>query len=54
MGTLARQTMEDIVLDGRMLSRKDGMIKMLNPVVHNDILNWGLDTPGAIFVTLGD
>ena len=43
MGTLVRQIMEDTVLDGPSLSRTDGMIKMLNPVVHNDILNWGLD-----------
>ena len=48
MGTLVRQMMEDTVLNGRRLSRRDGMIKMLNPVVHNDILNWGLDIDNTI------
>ena len=42
-GFLVRQITEGIVRDGRRLSRKDGMIKTLYPVVHNDILDWGLD-----------
>ncbi len=35
--------MEDAVLDERWLLGKHCMIKILKPVVHEDILNWGAE-----------
>ena len=49
--------MENTVPDRRRLSRKDGMIKTLYPVVHNDILDWGLavdDSNARRFDILGN
>ena len=43
MGISVHQVMEDTVLGGRWLLRKDCMIQMTCPVVHKEILNWGAD-----------
>ena len=41
MGTSVRQVMEDTVLDGRWLLKKDCMIQMPSRVVHSDSSVWG-------------
>lgn len=41
MGTSVRQVMEDTVLDGRWLLKKDSMIQMPSRVLHCDLSLWG-------------
>lgn len=43
MGTSIRQVMEDTILNGQWLLKKDCMIQMPSRVVHKDALLWGLD-----------
>lgn len=43
MGTSVRQVMEDTVLDGKWLLKKDCMIQMPSRVIHKDNSIWGSD-----------
>lgn len=43
MGTSVRQVMEDTVLDGKWLLKKDCMIQMPSRVIHKDPSLWGND-----------
>ena len=43
VGTSVRQVMQDTVLDGRWLLKKDAMIQMPSCVTHTDATNWGSD-----------
>ena len=43
MGTSVRQVMEDTVLDGRWLLKKDSMVQMPSRVIHGDPSVWGSD-----------
>lgn len=43
MGTSIRQVMEDTVLDGKWLLKKDCMIQMPSRVIHKDNSIWGSD-----------
>lgn len=43
MGTSVRQVMEDTILDGQWLLKKDSMIQMPSRVVHSDSSLWGPD-----------
>ena len=43
MGTSVRQVMEDTMLDGKYLLKKDGMVQMPSRVVHTDPEVWGPD-----------
>lgn len=43
MGTSVRQVMEDTLLEGQWLLKKDSMIQMPSRVMHSDSSLWGLD-----------
>jgi cytochrome P450 len=43
MGTSVRQVMQDTVLDGQWLLKKDCMIQMPSRVIHKDASVWGTD-----------
>jgi hypothetical protein len=43
MGTSVRQVMEDTLLDGKYLLKKDGIIQMPSRVIHTDQEIWGRD-----------
>jgi cytochrome P450 len=43
MGTSIRQVMQDTVLDGQWLLKKDAMIQMPSRVIHKDASMWGSD-----------
>ncbi|KAL6713087.1 hypothetical protein ACLMJK_009208 [Lecanora helva] len=43
MGTSVRQVMEDTLLDGKYLLKKDGIIQMPSRVIHTDQEIWGHD-----------
>ncbi|KAH8651557.1 cytochrome P450 [Tricladium varicosporioides] len=43
MGTSVRQVMEDTVLDGKWLLKKDAMVQMPSRVIHTDASIWGED-----------
>lgn len=43
MGTSVRQVMEDTLLDGKYLLKKDGIIQMPGRVIHMDQNIWGRD-----------
>ena len=43
MGTSVRQVMEDTVLDGKWLLKKDSMVQMPSRVIHSDSSLWGSD-----------
>lgn len=44
MGTSVRQVMEDTILDGQWLLKKDSMVQMPSRVLHSDSSLWGPDT----------
>lgn len=43
IGTSVRQVMEDTVLDGQWLLKKDSMVQMPNRIIHKDPSIWGTD-----------
>lgn len=43
MGTSVRQVMEDTLLDGKFLLKKDGIVQMPSRVIHTDQEIWGAD-----------
>jgi len=43
MGTSVRQVMEDTMLDGKYLLKKDGIVQMPSRVIHTDQEIWGHD-----------
>lgn len=43
MGTSVRQVMEDTVLDGQWILKKDSMVQMPSRVIHSDTSLWGPD-----------
>lgn len=46
MGTSVRQVMEDTVLDGQWLLKKDCIVQMPTRVIHTDASIWGADVDG--------
>ena len=43
MGTSVRQVMQDTMLNGRWLLKKDAMVHMSNYMIHRDVSLWGPD-----------